>query len=298
MPTIVIDPGHGGHTKIGGSSPNNAKGPNGTLEKNITLAIAKAVQTLMPGYIDLILTRESDVNLGLRDRTSFALEAEADAFVSIHLNGWDTPDVQGTECYHYDPASTLSKELARRVQAEVLKVTQLRDRGVKSAKYGVINPSRHFSQTASCLVEISFMTGPGEEARLLTPSYINDLGRAITDACTEFLAHKNALTGGQTDHVPEDFWSAHAPLGVASEPEEELEDGFNLSKMSEKDGDKAALSDINGIGPVRQKKLNSMGVENFSDLAHLSPDAIEQCAKDLKVSTAQVKSWKAAAKRL
>jgi phosphoserine aminotransferase len=31
--TIVIDPGHGGSKTVGGSSPNNATGPTGLLEK-------------------------------------------------------------------------------------------------------------------------------------------------------------------------------------------------------------------------------------------------------------------------
>ena len=37
MGTIVIDPGHGGDVKVGGSSPNNARGPSGVLEKALTL---------------------------------------------------------------------------------------------------------------------------------------------------------------------------------------------------------------------------------------------------------------------
>lgn len=40
MSTIVIDPDHGGNTMIGHSSPNNATGPTGLMEKQITLDLA------------------------------------------------------------------------------------------------------------------------------------------------------------------------------------------------------------------------------------------------------------------
>jgi N-acetylmuramoyl-L-alanine amidase len=41
MATIVIDPGHGGTTAVGGSSPNNARGPGGTPEKTFTLDVGR-----------------------------------------------------------------------------------------------------------------------------------------------------------------------------------------------------------------------------------------------------------------
>jgi len=33
MDVVVIDPGHGGHERVGGSSPNNATGPSGQPRK-------------------------------------------------------------------------------------------------------------------------------------------------------------------------------------------------------------------------------------------------------------------------
>ena len=67
MDTIVIDPGHGGTTTTGNSSHNNATGPNGTKEKSVTLDLGVRVAELLvnQGY-NVLLTRNSDVNLGLR----------------------------------------------------------------------------------------------------------------------------------------------------------------------------------------------------------------------------------------
>ncbi|MFL6331777.1 MAG: N-acetylmuramoyl-L-alanine amidase, partial [Pyrinomonadaceae bacterium] len=46
-PVVVLDPGHGGETAVGGSSPNNATGPNKLLEKNLTLDLARRVQKIL-----------------------------------------------------------------------------------------------------------------------------------------------------------------------------------------------------------------------------------------------------------
>lgn len=45
MSVIVIDPGHGGSVAVGGSSPNNATGPNGTMEKDLTLFLGLDLTT-------------------------------------------------------------------------------------------------------------------------------------------------------------------------------------------------------------------------------------------------------------
>jgi N-acetylmuramoyl-L-alanine amidase len=41
MAVVVIDAGHGGASKVGGSSANNATSPSGLLEKQLTLAVAR-----------------------------------------------------------------------------------------------------------------------------------------------------------------------------------------------------------------------------------------------------------------
>ena len=76
---IVIDPGHGGSLEAGGSSANNATSASGVLEKNITLRMAFLVREQLAiisaadgHHLTVILTRESDVNLGLAARAKIA----------------------------------------------------------------------------------------------------------------------------------------------------------------------------------------------------------------------------------
>jgi N-acetylmuramoyl-L-alanine amidase len=80
--TVVIDPGHGG------PRPGTV-GKSGLQEKEINLAVARALQKLLKekAGIDAILTRDSDVDVGLEDRTVIANQKRADLFVSIHTNG-------------------------------------------------------------------------------------------------------------------------------------------------------------------------------------------------------------------
>ena len=183
--TVVIDPGHGGTERVNGSSPNNAKGPKGTLEKDLTLDVAlKTAEVLRGQGIEVIMTRDKDVNLGLADRALVAKKAKADAFLSIHFNGWKTPDVQGTETFRHENASadSNSEALAKGVLDAVLKVTGYRNRGVKTARFGVLNPKNHDDKTAACLLEISFMTDPKDEARLADEKYRQKLAEAIASA--------------------------------------------------------------------------------------------------------------------
>lgn len=73
MATIVIDPGHGGASRtLRGSSWNNAKGPRDTLEKDICLEIGLLVASKLSRRHNVILTRSTNVNVGLPERAEVA----------------------------------------------------------------------------------------------------------------------------------------------------------------------------------------------------------------------------------
>ena len=70
---IVIDAGHGG-------DENGAKGPNGTLEKQVTLSVARRLKAALEGRLGLrvILTRDGDTTIGLDERAAVANNNKAD----------------------------------------------------------------------------------------------------------------------------------------------------------------------------------------------------------------------------
>jgi N-acetylmuramoyl-L-alanine amidase len=214
---VVIDPGHGGSKKIDGSSANNATGPGGTLEKNVTLALGLLLRDKLQALGETVLmTRSSDVNLGLAKRAGVAKVAAAEVFVSIHLNGWSTPAVQGTETYAHTQAGPASRALAECVQKALLKATGLKNRGVKREALGVINPASHHASTAAVLTEISFLTDPAEEQRLATPAYRDAVATALAAGIRDYKARFLPSSQG----VPE---------AVAVE----LEDGCHACRHSE-----------------------------------------------------------------
>ncbi|MGO1068803.1 N-acetylmuramoyl-L-alanine amidase [Lysobacter sp. CA199] len=187
MDVVVIDPGHGGSRTVGGSSPNNASGPKGLLEKNVTLDIARRLARL-PGAQrhTVVLTRTEDVNVGLTDRAHVARDRRARVFVSIHFNGFNAK-AQGTETFAHVGAGTGSLDLAKRVQRSVLAITGHPDRGVKREQFAVLKPASHHSATAACLVEISFMDLAQEEQRLGDAAYLDALAAALLQAIDEHL---------------------------------------------------------------------------------------------------------------
>jgi N-acetylmuramoyl-L-alanine amidase len=189
MAVIVIDPGHGGGAKVGGSSANNATGPNGTMEKRLTLSIGlRAHDILVRRGHQVHMTRMSDVNLGLAARAGVARSLRAVAFVSIHFNASDDHTAQGTETWNHTRRSAASRRLAERVQARVKDATGRRDRGVKQGRLGVLDPDSHDSRTACCLLEVSFLDRADEEERLRQANLKDAIATAIADGIDDFLA--------------------------------------------------------------------------------------------------------------
>jgi len=190
MAIIVLDPGHGGSVKVGGSSPNNALSkPRDILEKTLTLDVARRAKALLQASGHAVfLTRNADANLGLADRAAVARTKKADVFLSIHFNGWPTPDVQGSESFSHPDAPSRSARLARAVLDKVVPATGYKDRGAKQEKYGVLNPASHLAITAASLVELSFISVPAEDARLTDPAYLESLGAAVARGIEGYLA--------------------------------------------------------------------------------------------------------------
>jgi len=198
MAVIIIDPGHGGATSIPrDSSWNNAVGPNGTLEKTLTLDIGtRVVRLLVAAGHRANATRTTDVNLRLVDRAAVAKRAKADAFVSIHLNASTGHNAQGTETLVELNHTSRSARLSLAVQDALLPVTGLKDRNkshdpatrIKPQALGVLKLGTHDPNTAACLVEISFMDRADEEARLGVVAYRDAIAGAIARGITAFVA--------------------------------------------------------------------------------------------------------------
>jgi N-acetylmuramoyl-L-alanine amidase len=91
---IAVDAGHGGIDP-------GATGPGGTHEKDVTLAIARALAAQIdaqPG-MRAVLTRDRDEFLELRERIARAHAAHADMFISIHADSIHDRSISGASVY-------------------------------------------------------------------------------------------------------------------------------------------------------------------------------------------------------
>ncbi len=96
---ICIDAGHGGRDY-------GKESPGGLLEKDVNLALARALRDRIQRDLGLevVMTRDEDRALGLLERTEIANTAGADLFISIHCNAWFSEQTGGFESYFLSPA--------------------------------------------------------------------------------------------------------------------------------------------------------------------------------------------------
>jgi N-acetylmuramoyl-L-alanine amidase len=93
-PLVMIDPGHGGY------DPGTMSGA-GVHESDLALQIANRVRrALEERRIRAEMTRTTDVFIPLPERTRIANRADADLFVSIHINSSPNPQTTGIEVYY------------------------------------------------------------------------------------------------------------------------------------------------------------------------------------------------------
>jgi N-acetylmuramoyl-L-alanine amidase len=98
---IVLDAGHGGHD-------TGAIGPGGLTEKDLVLDVTRRVARFVEDRlgIKVLLSRDGDHFVTLKDRTSFANRERADLFVSIHANAHSSATHEGVETYFLSSEAT------------------------------------------------------------------------------------------------------------------------------------------------------------------------------------------------
>ena len=101
---VAVDAGHGGIDP-------GAHGPHGTLEKNVTLAVARKLAAIInkqPG-MQAVLTRDGDYFIPLKRRYEIAREKNADMFVSIHADAFKNGDARGSSVWVLSPRGKTSE---------------------------------------------------------------------------------------------------------------------------------------------------------------------------------------------
>ena len=108
---ICIDAGHGGRD-------HGKESADGVLEKDVNLAIARAVRDRIQEELGLevVMTRDDDRMVELVERTEIANTSGCDLFISIHCNSWFHNGTGGFESYFLSPARSESERALQRFE--------------------------------------------------------------------------------------------------------------------------------------------------------------------------------------
>jgi N-acetylmuramoyl-L-alanine amidase len=187
MTQIIIDAGHGGSIRAGNSSAFGARGGSGTLEKDVTLDIARHVVARLGGRA--ALTRSTDANQPLGARAQKAARDGADVFVSIHANS-GPPEASGPETFVHSRSGAASHRLAGCVQQalEALHGRYGSPNAPKPGPMAVLAPELVGARTAACLVEVDYLSHPRGEQRLRDPNERALIGAAIARAIEDHIS--------------------------------------------------------------------------------------------------------------
>lgn len=179
---VCIDAGHGG-SDCGAEY-------QGSYEKDQVLAIAKLVQQqLQSSGIEVVMTRSTDVFLGLDERTEICNNASCDLLVSIHRNFYvgDT-SVRGFEAWIHSSKPQDAYELADYIMKELSGIEGVKDRGIKTGSMTDSEEDYRVnrdSNCTSCLLELGFMSN-SIDTELVTDNK-QEVAKAIADGIRSYL---------------------------------------------------------------------------------------------------------------
>ena len=214
--SVVVDAGHGG-------ADEGARGSGGSVEKNITLGVARRLKAALEARLGIrvILTRDGDSAVGLDQRAALANNNKADLFISLHANASVRPSATGAEVFYLSldeygeeaaraaaaPGETLpvfgggSRDIEvvpwRLAQARHIPNSAAFARRVEASLRGRVAMSPRALQQApfrvlvganmpAVLIEMGFMTNPAQEKQLSSDDYQNALAQSLFDAIVQF----------------------------------------------------------------------------------------------------------------
>lgn len=234
LPTVVIDPGHGG-------SDEGGLGAAGLREKDVTLAVALTLRTRIEQRLGLrvVLTRDTDVDVPLARRAEIANAAAGDLFLSLHCDSWRDPDVQGVAAYYLWTTSAEDVAVAIRggaaggiigsqtallpeprfvrweeaqaavadqsirfasIMAETMaRELETRNRGAMEGPFGVLVGAT----MPAAVIEMGFLTNDEDEKLLGSPAYRDRVADTLFRGVEAFFQEVEAGAGGALGRAPE-----------------------------------------------------------------------------------------------
>jgi N-acetylmuramoyl-L-alanine amidase len=186
---IGVDGGHG-------IPDTENRGPTGYIEAdgNLDMAIA-CMNELINHGIEVVMTRNTDKGLSIRDRAKILNNAVVDLSVSIHSNACGDPKVRGVECIHSIHPGSKGRLIARFIYDRLQKDLNIPGRRIFSREsetnpgtdyYGMIRET----ERPCVIVEVEFHSNPEAEKLLKDPAFRKRAGISIARAIMDYLGIK------------------------------------------------------------------------------------------------------------
>jgi N-acetylmuramoyl-L-alanine amidase len=186
---LVIDAGHGGDDA-------GAVAADGTVEKDLALAISKKIKTLSAAYgVDVIMTRTEDVFMNPREKTDFSNKQHADAFISIHVNaaeknqsyksGMEVVVSKNNDNKQLDKSKILGSALIQQLNKNFSTTQSLLQR-----KTGIW--VLQATTVPAVLVECGYITNDKDLSLLKDDAQIELIARKILEGVVAYSNYKNA----------------------------------------------------------------------------------------------------------
>ncbi len=233
---VALDPGHGGEDP-------GAIGPSGTREKEVVLKIAHRLRDRINSTViktkqgnlpmRAYLTRDADYFVPLQQRVEKARRVQADLFISIHADAFQTPQAKGASVFALSDGAA-SSAAAKWMAKQENRADLIGGLNIKSQDAAVQRALLDMSTTAqikdslklgnamlgqikqigklhkdrveqagfavlkapdipSVLVETAFISNPTEEQRLVSPQYQNDLADALMKGIERYFSRNPPL---------------------------------------------------------------------------------------------------------
>ena len=221
--TVVIDAGHGGDD-VG------SRGTQGTLEKNVTLSVARRLKASIETRLGVrvLLTRDADQNVGPDQRAALANNNKADLFISLHASASVRPAVAGAQVFYMTLAGFgADANAAARGNPEALPVVGGGSREIEIIPWEIAQ-GRYLQQSGAfagaiegalrehvpmsaralqqaplrvlvgvnmpaVLVEMGFLTNAAQEQQLAGDAFQNAIVQALTDGIVRYRAASAAV---------------------------------------------------------------------------------------------------------
>ncbi len=201
---LAIDAGHGG------VDPGSL-GINGIAEKDVTLALAKAVREELSSVeqLHVALTRYDDRTININSRNEIIEEIGADFVLSLHLNSIPQDHISLVESYYKvnrraDPNKNgfyikssdrnieESRLLATAVQNSVFQTVKRHNKisvnaGLKTQSMRILSQNK----APGALIEITCLSNPEEAERLASEEYVDKLAVSIAEGIKLFLKNRS-----------------------------------------------------------------------------------------------------------